>query len=595
MATLASLVVKLVGDVSDFESAMEGAEKKMKNIGSSLTGVGTKMTAGVTLPIVGMGLVAVNAASDMEESMSKVDVVFGDNAAAIIAWSEDAATAMGMPQQEALEAVGTYGNLLQSIGVIPEMAADMSTEFIGLAADLASFNNASPEETLLALRSALTGEFEPMKRFGVALNQAAISEQAVAMGLVEVGDKLTPAIKAQAGYALIMEQTTLAQGDFVRTSEGLANSQRILSSQFKDTAASIGEQLLPIALDLVNWLRGLLESFQGLSPEMQRIIIIVAGVAAAIGPLLLIVGTLIGAIGSIIPVVTAVAAVLTGPILLAIGAVIAIIALLTLAWKNNWGDIQGKTKAVIDWIRNKIQVALDWIKGFWDQHGADITALVQGIWDGIKAIIDWFVGIAQEIFAAFQLAFSGDWEAFGSKLREIWDGVWEDIKAALSAAWEFIKTAVADGIAAIIKWFTETDWLEVGKSIIRGIADGISAATQWVIDAVLAVANAIWSTLKGFFNFGSPARLMIDFGENIVRSAAIGIGNMSSLPAFAFENSMRQLPIGVMPAGPSPDFGPAAAGGFGAGGTPVIVYGGLHLHGVEDKESLLEELRDLGV
>ena len=592
MSTLASLVVKLVGDVSDFESAMEGAEKKMKNIGKSLTGVGTKMTAGVTLPIVGMGLVAVNAASDMEESMSKVDVVFGDNAAAIIAWSEDASTAMGMPQQEALEAVGTYGNLLQSIGIIPDMAADMSTEFIGLASDLASFNNASPEETLLALRSALTGEFEPMKRFGVALNQAAISEQAVAMGLVEVGDKLTPAIKAQAGYALIMEQTTLAQGDFVRTSEGLANSQRILSSQFQDTAASIGEQLLPIAMDLINWLRGLLESFQGLSPEMQRIIIIVAGVAAAIGPLLLIVGTLIGAIGSIIPVVTAVAAVLSGPILLVIGAVIAIIALLALAWKNNWGDIQGKTKAVIDWIRNKIQVALDWIKSFWDQHGEQIMASVQAIWDGVKAIFDWFVGIVQEVFAAFQLAFSGDWEGFGEKLREIWDGAWEDIKAALSAAWEFISTAVSDGIAAIIKWFHETDWLQVGKDIIQGIADGISAATQWVINAVISVAEAIWGTLKGFFGFGSPARLMVDMGENLMSSWATGMDNM----IFAPQLSMTAAAGRIGPGGPAEEAARRRGGGQGqvtAGGAPVIVYGGLHLHDVQDKESLLEQLRDL--
>jgi len=601
MATLAQLVVKLVGDVSDYESALKSAEQKTKAVGDKLTGIGTKMTAGVTAPLVGLGFVAVNAASDMEESLSKVNVVFGDNADEIVKWSETAATSMGQSQQQALEAVGTYGNLLQSIGVIPDTAADMSTTFVQLASDLASFNNASPDETLLALRSALTGEFEPMKRFGVALSQAAVEQQALKMGLIETKDELTPAIKAQAGYALILEQTTLAQGDFERTSEGLANSQRILSAQFQDAAASIGQQLLPVALELVNVIRGWLERFQGLSPEMQRIIVIVAGVAAAIGPLLLIVGSLVSAIGTIIPVVGAVVGVLSGPLILIIGAVIGVIALLTAAWKNNWGDIQGKTQAVITFIRNLIGSALEWIRSFWADHGEQIKSLVQSIWDGVKAIFDWFVNIAKQIFEAFQLAFSGDWEAFGAKLREIWDSAWEDIKTALSAAWTFIKTAVSDGIKAIIKWFKETDWLEVGRNIIQGIANGITAATRWVIDAVLSVAGAIWDTLKGFFKWGSPSRLMVDAGENIGGSLATGVLNM----ARSVGSAMGSL-IGSMAGVAGPEIiNPVGPGAMGtrsgslrpipaaAGAGQVIIYGGLHLHDVQDKQTLLEQLREI--
>jgi hypothetical protein len=591
MATLANLVVKLVGDVSDYESAMKAAEEKTKAVGSKMTSIGKGMTAGVTLPIVGMGLVAVNAASDMEESMSKVSVVFGDNADEIMAWSETAATSMGQSQQAALEAVGTYGNLLTAIGVNDDAAVEMSKTFVELAGDLASFNNASPEETLLALRSALSGEFEPMKRFGVALNQAAIEQQALKMGLIQTKDELTPAIKAQAGYALILEQTETAQGDFIRTSDGLANSQRILSAQFQDAAASIGQQLLPIALELVNVVRGWLEQFQGLSPEMQRVIVIVAGIAAAIGPLLIIVGSLVGAIGSIIPVVGAVVGVLSGPLLLVIGAVIAAVALLVAAWKNNWGDIQGKTKAAIEFVRNIINAGLEWIRAFWDQHGEQIKALVQAIWDGVRAIFDWFVNIVKQIFEAFQLAFSGDWEAFGAKLREIWDQVWEDIKTALSAAWDFIKDVVAKGIEAIIKWFTETDWLQVGKDIIIGIANGITAATRWVIDAVRAVAGAIWDTLKGFFDFGSPSRLMVDLGKKLMVDWAGGMDAMSQIPAAAMVGaSNRIVGAGAVAVGREPRTVEPDAN---SGRSSVVVYGGLHLHGVEDRESLMEQLQDI--
>ena len=654
MATLATLVVKLVGETEGFDKAMSKAEKRaesFKKIGSSMQSAGLKLTAGVTAPLVGLGLVAVNAASDLDESLSKVNVVFAGNADAIIEWSEDSATAFGITQQEALEAVGTYGNLLQSLGVVPDMAGEMSQSFVGLASDLASFNNASPEETLLALRSALTGETEPMKRFGVALNANAIKAQALKMGLIDMTDagivetteaqikltesqekyrealekyggsadetikanialqkaqekydkvlegtpgELTSAAKAQAAYALIMEQTTLAQGDFERTSDGLANTQRIVSAQFKDTAASIGQQLLPFALQLMTGIQGLLERFQGISPHMQKVIIIVAAIAAAIGPLLMIVGTLVSAIGSIIPVVTAVVAVISGPLLLIIGAVIAIIALLVAAWKNNWGDIQGKTKAAIQFIRNLIQRGLDWIKSFWDQHGAQILATVQAIWDSAKAIFDWFVGIVQEIFAAFRLAFAGDWEGFGAKLREVWDKVWEAIKNVVSTAWEFIKTAVSNGIQAIIKWFTETDWADVGSRIIQGIANGITAATKWVINAIRSVAGAIWDTLKGFFNFGSPARLMVDMGMNLDRSLAMGIDRLAHLPEMAMLNMTGGLSpamAGISPA--SASFTSAGRDTIGGMGGPVIVYGGLHLHDVQNKKSLLDELSDL--
>jgi phage-related protein len=592
MATLAKLIVKLVGDVSDYEKAMEQAEKKFKNVGASLTSAGTKMTAGVTLPIVGMGLLTVNAASDMEESLSKVNVVFGENADEIIAWSETAATSMGQSQQEALEAVGTYGNLLTAIGVMPDQATEMSKSFVELAGDLASFNNASPEETLLALRSALSGEMEPMKRFGVAINQAAIDQKALQMGLIKTKDEMTPAIKTQAVYALVLEQTTTAQGDFERTSEGLANSQRILGAQFKDVAASIGEQLLPIAMDLINVVRGWLERFQAISPEMQRVILIVLGVAAAIGPLLIIVGTLASAIGSVIPIVTAVVGVLSGPLLLIIGAVIAVIALLTMAWKNNWGDIQGKTKAAIDWIRNKIQVVLDWIKAFWDQHGQRIMGIVQSIWDTVVGIFQWFVDYVSTIFEAFRLAFSGDWEGFGQKLREAWDMVWEAVKDILGKAWDWIKNAVSEGVEAIIKWFTETDWAEVGTNILKGIAGGITAATQWVIDAVTKVAGAIWDALKGFFGFGSPAKLMIDMGKKLMGDWAMGMESMGKMPAMAMIGAANRITnagaVGAVATGRQP-----ASQEINHAGSSVIVYGGLHLHDVQDKDSLIEQLRDL--
>jgi hypothetical protein len=107
----------------------------------------------------------------------------------------------------------------------------MSTSMVGLASDLASFNNTDPAEALEALRAGLTGETEPLKRYGINLNDATLKAEAMRLGLDTTGSTLSANTKAQAAYSLIMQQSSLAQGDFARTSAGLANQQRIMSSQ----------------------------------------------------------------------------------------------------------------------------------------------------------------------------------------------------------------------------------------------------------------------------------------------------------------------------------------------------------------------------
>src|SRR3990172_9274924 len=295
MSTIATLAVKLIGDTREYTSAMTEAEnqarktttsigKSIQDAGRSITRLGMTATVGLTLPLISLGGYAINAASDLEETRNKVNVVFGDMSASVLNWSKDSATAFGVSQQKALEAAGTYGNLFITLGLGQKPAADMATSLIGLASDLASFNNANPEDVLQALQSGLIGQSEPMRKFGVNLTEAAVKAKAMEMELAGADEELTEAAKVQARYALILEQTTTAQGDFARTADGLANSTRTAKAQFADSAAILGTQLLPYGLQLVKWVSGLVTKFQALTPEQQKWILILAGVAAAIGP-----------------------------------------------------------------------------------------------------------------------------------------------------------------------------------------------------------------------------------------------------------------------------------------------------------------------
>ena len=273
--------------------ARDRASKQIDNVNRSLSktnsianraskGISTaadnlKTMGAIGIGLAGAGLVySINKASELEESMSKVTVVFGDQADEITAWAAQSASAFGQSKQQALEAVGTYGNLLQAFGVTRKAAAGMSTDMVELAADLASFNNTGVEEALEAIRSGLSGESEPLKRYGVALSVDRMKTVLLAEATKKLSKTLkpverekaikalkkemavlTPLQKAQAAYLIIMQDSKLAQGDFARTSEGLANQQRILRANLDNTAATIGRAMLPVVGKLVGKINAL--------------------------------------------------------------------------------------------------------------------------------------------------------------------------------------------------------------------------------------------------------------------------------------------------------------------------------------------------
>lgn len=223
---------------------------------------------------------AIAGASDLSESTSKVGVVFTKQfAPQIVAASKTAATSMGLSQNAYLAATGGLGNLLVSLKIAPKAAADMSQKMVGLAGDLASFNNVAPEEALAALQSGLTGETEPLKKFGINMNDSTLKAEALKQGLIKsTKEALTPQTKALAAQALIMAQTGTAQGDFARTSGGLANQQRILAAKMEDVKTKIGGFLLPIMTKLVTFLNTSVgPAFQKMTDFVQPAIDVISG------------------------------------------------------------------------------------------------------------------------------------------------------------------------------------------------------------------------------------------------------------------------------------------------------------------------------
>ena len=557
--TILKLLVSLGLDSKDFVKGLSDAEGKAdrssKNItaGLSTIGKGILVAGGAaigaaTTAVTAFSIAAIGQASDLNETLTKTAVVFGDMSDEVINFGENAATTMGMSKNEALGAAATYGNLFRAMEIGEDASADMSMGLVTLAGDLSSFNNMDPTMVLDKLRAGLTGETEPLKTLGVNLNAAMLEAKALEMGLWDGEGAIDAASKAQASYALIMEQTSLAQGDFINTSGGVANQQKILGSQFKDLKATVGTALLPMMETLFSTINGLFSdpAFQaglqrfidGLGRFASKVIEaipqvidwfrkmaawfsenqgVVIGILAAIGVAVaaFVYTTVIPAIVSMI--------IAMAPVLLVMAAVAAVAYLVYEAWTNNWGGIQEKTAAVVAWIKNTISTFLANIKAWWAEHGAAITSTVTNMWNGIVNIFNTLKQRVMDILAIFKLAFEGKWYEFGAKLREMWDEDWQRILKILSDVWEGIKNAVKIGIDAVVKWFKDTDWGQLGKDILKGIAEGVKNGVKWLVDAVVAAAKAAIDAAKGFLGIQSPSKVFAGIGMNISAGLASGI------------------------------------------------------------------------
>jgi hypothetical protein len=256
-----TLKLSILADVDNLKKSLDIGSKDVDGFAGKIGDFGKKaalafaaVAAAAGAMAIKIGVDAVKAASDLGETISKVNVLFGDTAKDIEKFADGAASSLGQTKQQALDAAATFATFGKSAGLSGQDLSKFSIDFVKLSSDLASFNNTSPEQAINAIGSALRGEAEPLRAYGVLLDDASLKQAALELGIISTTkNALTPQQKVLAAQALIYEQTGAAQGDFERTSDGLANKTRILTAQLENAKTTIGEALLPIVLQLATF------------------------------------------------------------------------------------------------------------------------------------------------------------------------------------------------------------------------------------------------------------------------------------------------------------------------------------------------------
>ena len=254
-----TLKLALLADVDKFTKELGTAGKSTETLGDQASAFGKKAALAFAAAGAAIGAFAISSvkvASDLSETLSKVNVIFGDSAKEIEKFADSAAGSLGQTRQQALDAAATFATFGKAAGLSGQDLNKFSTEFVTLASDLASFNNTTPEQAINAIGSALRGEAEPLRAYGVLLNDATLKQAALSLGLIKTtNEALTPQQKVLAAQKVIYEQTGAAQGDFERTSDGLANTTKILTAQMEDAKVQIGMALLPVITEMATFIR----------------------------------------------------------------------------------------------------------------------------------------------------------------------------------------------------------------------------------------------------------------------------------------------------------------------------------------------------
>lgn len=472
-----TLSAKITGDSSGFDKAIQSAEKaassfekkmesissKAKSIGDKLSGIGTALTIGVTTPLAVAGKGMVDAASDFDENLNKISVAFGDSADGVKAWADTATQSFGLSMNQALEATSLFGDMATSMGISQSEAASMSTSLAGLAGDMASFKNIGIDEAMTALNGVFTGETESLKQLGIVMTEVNLQEFADGLGLVY--DDMTQAEKVQLRYNYVMAMSKNAIGDYARTSDGTANSIRTFQASVENLAITFGQNLLPIVTPIIQKATEMVNAFAAADPELQQLVLKIAGIAAVAGPALLVIGKMVSVFGSVSGAIgllsgkiaalggmkaalSGVFTAITGPVGIAVAAITALVAAFAYLMTTNEG------------FRNSVMQTISTI-------GQSLVPVIQAL-----------MPVIQNIATVLATTIASVLQALAPVLAQI-----------VTMIGQIIET-VAPLIAQLVSQLAP-----ILTTIISTVSDIVSAVLPPVIDIINAIMGAIQELL----------------------------------------------------------------------------------------------------
>jgi len=500
----------------DFAHAVQGQLAKLND---EINRFSAGLTIGITVPVALASRAFINAASDVEEMRSAFGFTFGSMSKDVEKWAVSTGDSIGRATYELQQGALAFQQMFRVAAPTAQAAADMSKQFALLAQDLSSFYNTSPEVALQKLRSALQGESEPIRDFGVFLNETVVAQEALRMGLGKTAKALTEQDKILARASIILRDTATAQGDAERTAGSYANQLRALSAQWTELKVSFGEILLPIATKVVTAIAAVVKWFGELPRPVKVAMVAVAGFAAALGPLLFVVK----GIGLFM---------LTGSLATSFGLLGKALAF-----------IISPIQTLVQWIGSML-LSFGSIGGALSAAGGLILAIARPVAIAVAAFVvfrDYVLPVLQQLAAQIERTFGprvtaliDQFQAIFAKLQ---NGPIGEAINKIVALMGVLLDIVGVLTAAIVKQFGQTIIvaIDIALTAFEAVVDMISG----VVDLVTALLTGDW---KGAWD--AAGGIVKSFTDGIVATLAAAFPGVDGQLKAIYESAKKWLGVG---------------------------------------------------
>lgn len=566
--------------VSDIEKTNSSLGTKLKSVGSSMTNVGKSLSLGLTAPIVGAGIAAFKMADD-----------YGDAAATV----QQHIKTMGVAGQV------SFKGLADSARQFSMQTGIAQTELLGASGKLITFANVAKRgtgfinETTQAAADLSASGFGSISSASVMLGKALDNPVKGLTALTRVGVSFSDKQAKVITKLMDTGQTAKAQGMILQavqaqiggTAKKIADPWDKAKASLQAAAITIGQALVPIVSKVADYIAKLAQWFQKLSPQGQKFVTIALGIAAALGPILIIAGKMFGAIGSIINGFKALQeamqafqiasklAFLANPWFLLGAAIVAVAILVITHWDTVkkfmlavWDAIKSAAFAVWNAIKGVVGVVVKIITGYFKLYLAvgkavfmAIKVVALAVWKAISTYVKVQIRIAQTVFKVFKTVVLAVWKAIktvalavwkaivvyikvqvailralGNAIRAVFSAVWNAVKAVAIAAWNLITAAIKrewQGIQAVghaIVSFFGGIWSKV-KSVAIGAWNAIGGAVRGAWNGIIGVVRSGLNGLVGVVNTLINGVNTLINGFN--RLPGPDIGNIPTIPGLA--------------------------------------------------------------
>ena len=535
--------------------------------GSAGMGIGKALVAGV----IGLGIGkmitgylggAITNASDLNETINKSNTIFGANAAEMERWGSGAVRNLGLSKGAALTAASGFGDMFSQIGFTSGAAADMSRQVVQMSADLGSFSNLDTADVADRMSAAFRGEYDSLQAVIPNINAARVESEAMAATGKKTAKELTAQEKATAVLAIVQKDGARAMGDFAKTSDGYANSQKIAAAQAEELSTKVGGLLLPAMNGVMGFvndtvLPGLSSMVDWLGQnrgEFEEVASVAGGI---LGPIFETIGDILT--NNIVPAFTAVGGWIAGNIgyLTTLGTVLgimavgfglvagavgifnAVLALSPVTWiilgivaltaavvalAMNWDTVVAWITTVwggfIGWITDLGNSFLGWWNGLWGAVGAWITNTWNGFVGFVRDLFWGYISWAYGVGNGFLGWWNGLWSAVGNFIKSTWNGFVGFVRGLFQGYVSWLM-GVGNGVRS---WWSGL-WSAVGSFLSSAWSGMVNTAKNYV-NVLFNSVVSLKDKILGFF--GGAAGWLLGAGRNIIEGLGRGITNALS-------------------------------------------------------------------